>query len=78
MLSRRGVGAHLQVLLHGQTTENPPAFRYLGQAQPDDFVCFHFADQLTAIGDFTAAQFQQAGNRVHRCGFAGAVCADQA
>ena len=72
-----GIGAHLQILLHGQLEEDPASFRAERHALADDLVGGGAQQGGTLEFDGAGARLQQTADGVQGGGFAGAVRADQ-
>ena len=74
---RGGVGAHVQVFLHGHAREDPAALGDMGDAQLHDPVRRRAGDALSQKGQRSAPAAHQARYGFERGGLPGAVGADQ-
>src|SRR5437773_8930917 len=71
------IGAHLEVLFHRHTREDPPALGRVREAEADDLVRRHLREVAVAHPDGALPRAQDTGDRSQRRRLPGAVAADE-
>ena len=76
-ISRIGIGAHFQILLHGHLQEAAPPLRHVRHAARNQPEGFRMRDVRVHEADTAGLRVEHPRHGLERGGFAGAVRADQ-